>query len=70
MYSTQGPAPLGMTSSDYHLRAAEYHEDAAESHRNSAAHHDYGNYQAANEQAQLAKECGRLAIQNCDMAMR
>jgi len=58
-----------MTSVDHHVAAAEHHEEAAESHRQAAAHFTYGDYQQANEKAQLAKSYGQKAEEHCLRAM-
>ena len=55
MYTKSMLSPLVMTSMDHHVAAAEHHEEAAESHRKAAALYAYGDYQQANEHAQLAK---------------
>jgi hypothetical protein len=70
MYTTENAKEIIMTCADYHVSAAEHHEDAAESHRNAAVYYACGNYQEAYEQAQLAKDCGDLALQNSEKAMR
>jgi uncharacterized protein Yka (UPF0111/DUF47 family) len=69
MYTKSMLSPLVMTSMDHHVAAAEHHEEAAESHRKAAALYAYGDYQQANEHAQLAKgysqqaeECRVLAM--------
>jgi len=58
-----------LTSADHHVAAAECHEEAALSHRQAAAYYSYGDYQQANEQARLARGCGRQAENYCALAM-
>ena len=61
---------LIMTCADHHAAAAEHHEEAAEYHRNAAALYEYGDYQKAHENAQLAKDYGQQAEECCALAMK